>query len=39
MGDDYYQEPESDGSLEYWMWCEEQMEIERQSASGVAKHS
>jgi hypothetical protein len=19
-----YQEPESDGSLEYWMWCEEQ---------------
>ena len=23
-----YQEPESDGSLEYWMWCEEQMELE-----------
>ena len=27
--DDFYQEPESDGSLEYWMWCEEQeMELE-----------
>ena len=24
-----YQEPESDGSLEYWMWCEEEeMELE-----------
>ena len=23
--DEYdYQEPESDGSLEFWMWCEEQ---------------
>ena len=22
--DDFYQEPESDGSLEFWMWCEEQ---------------
>ncbi len=21
---DDYQEPESDGSLEFWMWCEEQ---------------
>ena len=28
--DDYdYQEPESDGSLEFWMWCEEQMELEQ----------
>ena len=28
--DEYdYQEPESDGSLEFWMWCEEQMELER----------
>tara|TARA_Y100001951_G_C11266839_1_gene256143 strand:- start:16 stop:228 length:213 start_codon:yes stop_codon:yes gene_type:complete len=26
-----YQEPESDGSLEFWMWCEEQMELEEQS--------
>jgi hypothetical protein len=26
-----YQEPESDGSLEHWMWCEEQMELEEQS--------
>jgi len=24
--EDDYQEPESDGSLEYWMWCEEQFE-------------
>ena len=22
--DDDYQQPESDGSLEFWMWCEEQ---------------
>ena len=27
--EDDYQEPESDGSLEFWMWCEEQMELER----------
>ena len=24
MSDPDYQEPESDGSLEFWMWCEEQ---------------
>ena len=24
-------QPEDDGSLEYWMWCEEQMELEVQS--------
>jgi len=24
-----YQEPESDGSLEHWMWCEEQAELDR----------
>ena len=23
-----YQEPESDGSLEFWMWCEEEMELQ-----------
>ena len=22
-------QPEDDGSLEFWMWCEEQMELER----------
>jgi hypothetical protein len=26
--DENYQEPESDGSLEFWIWCEEQMELE-----------
>ena len=26
---DDYQEPESDGSLEHWMWCEEQAELDR----------
>ena len=26
--DDDYQQPESDGSLEFWMWCEEEMELE-----------
>ncbi len=29
MDEHDYQEPESDGSLEFWMWCEEQMELER----------
>jgi len=23
------QQPEDDGALEYWMWCEEQEEIDR----------
>tara|TARA_R100000005_G_C4902129_1_gene143796 strand:- start:522 stop:716 length:195 start_codon:yes stop_codon:yes gene_type:complete len=28
--DDYeYQQPESDDALEFWMWCEEQMELEQ----------
>ena len=22
--DDYYQQPEDDGSLHHWMWCEEE---------------
>ena len=22
--DDFYQQPEDDGSLQFWMWCEEQ---------------
>ena len=22
--DDYYQQPEDDGSLQFWMWCEEE---------------
>ena len=22
------QQPEDDGSLQYWMWCEEEMELE-----------
>jgi len=23
-----YQEPEDDGSLQFWMWCEEEMELQ-----------
>jgi len=26
--DDYYQQPEDDGSLEFWMWCEQEMELQ-----------
>ena len=26
--DEEWQEPEDDGSLQYWMWCEEEMELE-----------
>ena len=25
--DEYFQEPEDDGSLQFWMWCEEQSEL------------
>ena len=25
---EHYQEPEDDGSLQYWMWCEEEEEEE-----------
>lgn len=28
MSEDDYQQPEDDGSLEFWMWCEEQAESE-----------
>ena len=26
--DDYYQQPEDDGSLQFWMWCQEEMELQ-----------
>ena len=29
--DDDYQQPESDDALEFWMWCEEEMELEDDS--------
>ena len=29
MDDHEYQQPESDDALEFWMWCEEQMELEQ----------
>ena len=28
---EHYQEPEDDGSLQYWMWCEEnELELENE---------
>ena len=32
--DEEWQEPEDDGSLQYWMWCEEQEEEEPPPPSG-----